>query len=95
MESGQIRWLTFEDARERWEELLDQVEEGDELVITREGKAVARLTAPRPGQWLKGRHAGIAHQLVSDEQLTPTNVIFTPCRSTVVEVAPAVVVQLP
>jgi prevent-host-death family protein len=78
MESGQIRWLTFEDARKRWEELLDQVEEGDELVIMREGKAVARLIPPRPGQWLKGRHAGIAHRLVSDEELiAPIDVEWT------------------
>ena len=37
------------EARNKWSELLDQVERGAEIVITRRGKAVAKLVPPEPG----------------------------------------------
>jgi len=37
---------TFE-AKNKLSELLDRVEQGEEIVITRHGKAVARLVAPK------------------------------------------------
>ena len=37
------------EAKNRLGELLDLVEHGEEVTITRHGKAVARLVPPRPG----------------------------------------------
>lgn len=36
------------EAETAWESLLDRVEQGEEVIITREGKAVAKLVQP-PG----------------------------------------------
>ena len=39
---------TFE-AKKTWSKLLNQVERGEEIVITRRGKAVAKLVRAEPG----------------------------------------------
>ena len=39
---------TFE-AEKKWSELLDRVEHGEEIVITRRGKAVAKLVPAEAG----------------------------------------------
>ncbi len=41
--------INVKDARSRLRELLDRVEEGDEVVILRHGKEVARLIPPHRG----------------------------------------------
>jgi prevent-host-death family protein len=49
--------------------LLDDVEGGEEVEITRHGRLVARLVPARPGLALMGRMRGTVEQLVSDEEL--------------------------
>jgi prevent-host-death family protein len=49
--------------------LLDEVEAGEEVEITRHGRLVARIVPARPGLALKGRFRGQVVQLVSDEEL--------------------------
>jgi prevent-host-death family protein len=38
--------VTIQEARNRLDELIDQLTPGDEVIITRDAKPVARLTAP-------------------------------------------------
>jgi prevent-host-death family protein len=49
--------------------LLDEVESGEEIEITRHGRPVARLVPARPGHALRGIFAGQVWQTVSDEEL--------------------------
>ena len=49
--------------------LLDEVEAGEEVEITRHGRLVARLVAARPGHALKGKFAGVVWQTVDDAAL--------------------------
>jgi len=49
--------------------LLDDVEAGEEVEITRHGRLVARLVPARRGAALRGKHAGIVHANVADEEL--------------------------
>ena len=44
-----MREIRSFEARNKWSELLDQVERGAEILITRRGKAVAKLVPPEPG----------------------------------------------
>ena len=37
------------EAKNKFGQLLDQVEHGEEIIITRRGKAVARLSSAEPG----------------------------------------------
>ncbi len=39
--------INVKDARSKLSTLLDRVEQGDEIIITRRGKKVARLVSPR------------------------------------------------
>ncbi|WP_428486880.1 type II toxin-antitoxin system Phd/YefM family antitoxin [Rhodopila sp.] len=48
--------ITLFDAKNRLSALVDQVEEGQEVTITRRGKPVARLV-PIPAQGSQGRNA--------------------------------------
>ncbi|CAN7165389.1 type II toxin-antitoxin system prevent-host-death family antitoxin [Bosea sp. LjRoot9] len=43
------------EAKTKFSELLDRVERGEEIVITRHGKAVARLVSQEPGVNPSGR----------------------------------------
>lgn len=49
MVSSSTTYSTF-DAKNKLSELLDRVEAGEELTITRHGKVVARLVPPPPEQ---------------------------------------------
>ena len=49
--------------------LLDEVEAGEEIEITRHGRLVARLVPARGGASLRGRFRGQVIQTVSDEAL--------------------------
>jgi len=49
--------------------LLDEVEAGEEIEITRHGRLVARLVPARPGLALTGKFRGLVEQLVSDDEL--------------------------
>jgi prevent-host-death family protein len=49
--------------------LLDDVEAGEEIEITRHGRLVARLVPARGGAALMGKYAGLAWTNVEDEEL--------------------------
>jgi len=49
--------------------LLDEVEGGDEVEITRHGRLVARLVPARRGTALRGKYAGLVQVSVADEEL--------------------------
>jgi prevent-host-death family protein len=44
-----VREIGSFEARNKWSELLGEVERGAEIVITRRGKAVAKLVPAEPG----------------------------------------------
>ncbi len=41
--------ISAKEARSKFRSILDQVEEGDEVIIRRRGKEIARLVPPRGG----------------------------------------------
>jgi antitoxin (DNA-binding transcriptional repressor) of toxin-antitoxin stability system len=57
------------DATTRLGELLDRVERGEEIVITRHGRPVARLSRPDPGHDVTAAHAAAAALLKLREQI--------------------------
>ncbi len=52
--------------------LLDEVAQGEEIEITRYGRAVARLVAASGPNVLKGRFAGAAQTIGEDEDVFTT-----------------------
>jgi prevent-host-death family protein len=52
--------------------LLDEVEAGEEIRITRHGRIVATLTAASGPHSLKGRFAGVAMTAAEDDELFMT-----------------------
>jgi prevent-host-death family protein len=52
--------------------LLNDVENGEEIQITRHGVPVAKLSPARGARALRGSFAGIARSTVDDEQLFTT-----------------------
>lgn len=63
------RTVTATEAKARILALLDEVEAGEEVEITRHGRLVARLVPARGRTALRGRFAGLVHQLVPDDEL--------------------------
>jgi len=53
--------------------LLDEVETGQEVEITRHGRTIARLVSAAGPHALRGKLAGIAMTAGSDEDLFATN----------------------
>lgn len=62
--------VTATEAKAKILALLDEVEAGEEVEITRRGRLVARLVPARPGLALKGKFKGLVWQTVSDDELT-------------------------
>lgn len=63
------RTVSATEAKAKILALLDEVEAGEEIDITRHGRLVARLVPVRGGAALRGKYAGMAWQTVSDEEL--------------------------
>jgi prevent-host-death family protein len=63
------RRVSATEAKARILALLDQVEAGEEVEITRHGRLIARLVPARPGHALKGLFAGKVQQVVGDDEL--------------------------
>lgn len=61
--------VTATEAKARILALLDDVEAGEEIEITRHGRLVARLVPARRGAALRGKYAGLVRINVEDEQL--------------------------
>ena len=66
------RKLTATEAKAKLLALLDEVEEGDEIEITRHGVTVARLSPARGPHALKGRLAGVAMTASEETDLYST-----------------------
>ena len=52
-----MKHIQASEAKAKFSELLDQVERGETIVITRHGKVIARLTPPEAGNADKVRNA--------------------------------------
>ena len=61
--------VTATEAKAKILALLDEVESGEEVEITRHGRTVARLVPARPAARLRGLFAGQVRQTVSDDEL--------------------------
>ena len=64
--------MTATDVKARILALLDEVEAGEEIEITRHGRTVARLAPARGPHALRGRFSGVAMTVASDEELFST-----------------------
>ncbi|HLH14934.1 MAG TPA: type II toxin-antitoxin system prevent-host-death family antitoxin [Solirubrobacteraceae bacterium] len=60
--------VTASEAKARILRLLDEAAAGEEIEITRHGRAVARLVAPRGARSLRGSFEGVAATAVEDER---------------------------
>ena len=68
--------MTATEVKAKFLALLDEVEDGEEIVITRHGRTIARLSPARGPHALKDRFAGITKQKVPDEELFSTGVTW-------------------
>ena len=59
--------VTATEAKAKILALLDEVESGEEVEITRHGRLVARLVPARRGAALRGRFKGLVTTAVDDE----------------------------
>lgn len=57
---GSATLIGAHDAKTRLSELLDRVERGEEIVITRHGRPVARLSRTGPGHDVEAARAAVA-----------------------------------
>lgn len=64
--------MTATQVKARFLALLDEVEAGEEIEITRHGLTIARLTPAKGPHALKGRLTGMAMSAASDEELYTT-----------------------
>lgn len=63
------RVVTATEAKAKILALLDEVETGEEVEITRHGRLVARLVPARRGTGLRGRFEGLVTTAVADDEL--------------------------
>ena len=63
------REVTATEAKAKLLALLDDVETGDEIAITRHGRLVARIVPARTGASLWGLHEGLVEIRATDEEL--------------------------
>jgi prevent-host-death family protein len=66
------RTMTATEVKARILALLDDVEAGDEIEITRRGRTVARLAPARGPHALRGRFSGVAMSVAEDDELFTT-----------------------
>jgi prevent-host-death family protein len=67
-----VRTMTATDVKARILALLDDVEAGDEIEISRHGRTIARLVPARGPHALRGRFEGVAMSTAEDEELFAT-----------------------
>lgn len=67
-----IRQMTITEVKAKLLSLIDEVEDGEEIEITRHGRTVARLTALKGPHALEGRFTGVAMSAGSDDDLFST-----------------------
>jgi prevent-host-death family protein len=61
--------MTSTEVKAKLHSLLDEVENGEEIEITRHGRTVARLSSARRHLALKNKFAGIARTACEDDNL--------------------------
>jgi prevent-host-death family protein len=66
--------MTATQVKARMLALLDEVSGGDEIVITRHGRPIARLVPARGPHTLRGRFAGVAMTAADNDALLTTGV---------------------
>ena len=66
------RQMTATEVKAKLLALLDDVERGEEIEITRHGLTVARLAPAKGPHALKGRFAGVAMTAANDNELFTT-----------------------
>ena len=66
------RTVTVTDAKTHLLSLIDSVVDGDEILITRHGRTVARLVPANGVHGMRGALAGVAVATVDDEELFTT-----------------------
>jgi prevent-host-death family protein len=72
-----VRQLTATEAKAKLLSLLDEVEHGEEIEITRRGRVVARLAPARGPHALKGMFKGLVWTTDPDDDLYTTGVTWT------------------
>lgn len=70
------RTMTITEVKAKLLKLIDEVESGDEIEITRHGRTVARLSPARGPHALKGMFEGIVTSDASDEELYGTDEVW-------------------
>lgn len=71
-----VREMTATDVKARILAVLDEVAAGEEVVITKHGRAVARLVPARGPNVLKGRLTGLAMTAADDDEMFRTGAIW-------------------
>lgn len=69
-----VKKMTVSEVKAKLLALLDEVEAGDEIEITRHGRVIARLVPAMGPHALKGMFAGLVASSVIDEELFTTGV---------------------
>jgi prevent-host-death family protein len=69
-----VRQVTATRAKAQLLALLDEVQAGESLEITRHGRVIARLVPAAGAHALRGRHAGMVMSDADDEALFSTGV---------------------
>jgi prevent-host-death family protein len=73
------RIVTATEAKARILSLLDDVAAGDEVIITRHGRPVARLVPAAGPQSLRGRFSHIAVSVADEDDLFSTGAQWNMC----------------
>ena len=68
------RKMTATEVKAKLLALLNEVEKGEEVEITRHGRTIARLGPARGPHGLKGRLAGVAMTAAEDDKLFSTGI---------------------
>jgi prevent-host-death family protein len=71
-----MKQVTATEAKAKLLALLDEVENGEEIVITRHGRTIARITPARGPHALKDLFKGIAVTNAPDEELFSTGEVW-------------------
>lgn len=69
-----MRRVTATEAKARLLSLLDDIETGESIEVTRHGRLVARIVPARGAHSIRGRLAGVVRSKASDEELFSTGV---------------------
>ena len=69
-----MRRVTATEAKARLLSLLDDVETGESIEVTRDGRLVAKIVPARGSRSIRGRFASVVRSKASDEELFSTGV---------------------